>query len=39
MTSQGKRFDDFPHLAQAATMLLDDRAWWASVLKTAREAA
>ncbi|MGJ7506397.1 NADPH-dependent FMN reductase [Variovorax sp. GT1P44] len=36
---QGKRFEDFPHLAQAATGLLDDIAWWAKALKTAREAA
>ena len=36
---QGKSFEDFPHLAQAATGLLDDIAWWANALKTAREAA
>ena len=36
---QGKAFDDFPHLAQAATGLLDDMAWWAKALKAAREAA
>jgi len=36
---QGKTFDDFPHLAQAASAMLDDVAWWARVLKTAREAA
>jgi NAD(P)H-dependent FMN reductase len=36
---QGKSFDDFPHLAQAATGMLDDIAWWAKALKTAREAA
>ncbi|GKT22444.1 NAD(P)H-dependent oxidoreductase [Acidovorax sp. SUPP3334] len=36
---QGKRFEDFPHLAQSATGLLDDMAWWAHALKTAREAA
>jgi NAD(P)H-dependent FMN reductase len=34
---QGKRFDDFPHLAQAAGAMLDDLAWWAKLLKTARE--
>ena len=34
---QGKSFEDFPHLAQAATGLLDDMAWWAKALKTARE--
>ena len=36
---QGKRFDDFPHLAQAASAMLDDIAWWASALKGARHAA
>ena len=36
---QGKKFEDFPHLAQAANGLLDDMAWWARALKTAREAA
>ena len=36
---QGKSFDDFPHLAQAATGMLDDVAWWAKALKTSREAA
>lgn len=35
---QGKTFDDFPHLAQAAGAMLDDIAWWATALKTAREA-
>ena len=35
---QGKSFDDFPHLAQAATAMLDDLAWWAKALKTARAA-
>jgi NAD(P)H-dependent FMN reductase len=34
---QGKTFDDFPHLAQAAHRLLDDMSWWANVLKPARE--
>ena len=36
---QGKSFDDFPHLAQAANGMLDDLAWWTKALKTAREAA
>ena len=36
---QGKSFEDFPHLAQAANGLLDDLAWWAKALKTSREAA
>jgi NAD(P)H-dependent FMN reductase len=34
---QGKSFDDFPHLGQAANALLDDLAWWTKALKTARE--
>jgi NAD(P)H-dependent FMN reductase len=34
---QGKTFEDFPHLAQAADRLLDDMSWWAKVLKPARE--
>lgn len=36
---QGKSFDDFPHLAQSATNLLDELAWWASTLKSARALA
>jgi NAD(P)H-dependent FMN reductase len=36
---QGKSFDDFPHLEKAATAMLDDLAWWAGALKTARAAA
>jgi NAD(P)H-dependent FMN reductase len=35
---QGKSFDDYPHLAQAAGGMLDDMAWWARALKTARQA-
>jgi NAD(P)H-dependent FMN reductase len=35
---QGKSFDDFPHLAQAAKALLDDLAWWAKALRSARAA-
>ncbi|HEV7575528.1 MAG TPA: NAD(P)H-dependent oxidoreductase [Caldimonas sp.] len=35
---QGKSFDDFPHLAQAAKGLLDDLAWWTRALKDARAA-
>jgi NAD(P)H-dependent FMN reductase len=34
----GKSFDDYPYLAQSAASLLDDLAWWARVLKPAREA-
>jgi NAD(P)H-dependent FMN reductase len=36
---QGKTFDDYPHLAQTAGVLLDDLAWWACALKSARTAA
>lgn len=35
---QGKTFDDYPHLAQSANGLLDEMAWWAHALKTARAA-
>jgi hypothetical protein len=34
---QGKTFEDFPHLAQAANRLLDHMSWWAKTLKPARE--
>ena len=34
---QGKTFDDFPHLEQSATSLLDDIAWWARSLRAARD--
>jgi len=33
---QGKSFDDFPHLAQSAAGMLDELAWWAKALKSAR---
>lgn len=36
---QGKSFDDFPHLKTAADNMLNDMAWWASVLKAGREAS
>src|ERR1700722_20096348 len=36
---QGKSFEDFPHLAQSATSLLDDIAWWARALRAARDAS
>ena len=36
---QGKSFDDFPHLSQAAKAMLDDIAWWTAALRTARGAA
>lgn len=35
---QGKRFEDFPHLTQAAAGLLDDMVWWARALKAAGDA-
>ena len=35
---QGKSFDDFPHLGQAATAMFEDLAWWVQALKSAREA-
>lgn len=34
---QGKKIEEFEHLNQAATAALDDLAWWAKVLKQARE--
>ena len=36
---QGKQFEDFPHLAQTAGVMLDDLAWWAKALKSARNSA
>ncbi|MER9245619.1 NADPH-dependent FMN reductase [Mesorhizobium sp. M0590] len=33
-----KKLDEFEHLNQAATALVNDIAWWARVLKTARQA-
>jgi NAD(P)H-dependent FMN reductase len=36
---QGKSFEDFPHLAQAAGALLDDIVWWTHALKAGRLAA
>ena len=39
VAQQGKAFDDYPYLAQAAGAMLDDLAWWATVLKPARETA
>ncbi len=35
---QGKKLEEFEHLNQAATTLLDELAWWAKVLKAARES-
>ena len=36
---QGKDFEEFPALAQAAGTMLDDLMWWTHALKAAREAA
>ncbi|MGV3575714.1 MAG: NADPH-dependent FMN reductase [Devosia sp.] len=33
-----KDFADFPYLGDAAKLMLDDLAWWAGALKTARTA-
>jgi NAD(P)H-dependent FMN reductase len=35
---QGKAFEDYPHLGQAATAMLDDLAWWTKALRAARSA-
>lgn len=35
----GKSFADFPHLAQQASVMLDDLLWWAHALRTARTSA
>lgn len=35
--SGDKTLADFPHLVQAADALLNELAWWATVLKSARE--
>lgn len=32
----GKAFSDYPHLEQAAGVMLDDLAWWTQALKAAR---
>jgi NAD(P)H-dependent FMN reductase len=34
---QGRKIEDFEHLNQAAATMLDELAWWANVLKDARE--
>jgi NAD(P)H-dependent FMN reductase len=39
LLQQGKSFDAFPHLAQAAAAMLEELAWWAKALKIARENA
>ena len=37
VAQQGKKLDDFEHLNQAAAAMLEELAWWAKVLKAARE--
>ncbi len=37
MLQQGKKIEEFEHLNQAAVTALEDLAWWAKVLKKARE--
>jgi hypothetical protein len=34
---QGRKLEEFEHLNQAATTMLEEFAWWAKVLKAARE--
>jgi NAD(P)H-dependent FMN reductase len=34
---QGKSFDDYPYLGDAANQMLDDIVWWTNALKAARE--
>jgi NAD(P)H-dependent FMN reductase len=38
MLLNGKTFDDFPHLEQAADVMLDDLIWWAGTLRAGRSA-
>jgi NAD(P)H-dependent FMN reductase len=39
MLLHGKTFADFPHLAQAAELMLDDLIWWARTLRAGRAAS
>lgn len=39
MVRDGKSFDDFPHLATTANIMLDDLAWWTHALRAARQTA
>lgn len=39
MLREGRTMADYPYLADAAEMMLDDLAWWTSALRTARLAA
>ena len=36
---QGKSFDDYPYLGEAANQMLDDIVWWTNALKAARETS
>lgn len=36
MLMHGKQMDDYPHLAQAAELMLDDLIWWAQTLRAGR---
>ena len=37
MLREGNGFVDYPYLDDAAIPVLDDIAWWAEALKTARD--
>ena len=37
VAQQGKKLEDIEHLNQAAAATLEELAWWAKVLKAARE--
>jgi hypothetical protein len=34
---QGKKLEEFEHLNQSATAMLNQLSWWAKALKTARD--
>ncbi|MFT3700099.1 MAG: NAD(P)H-dependent oxidoreductase [Kofleriaceae bacterium] len=36
MLLEGKSFDDYPHLAQAANIMLEDLVWWTGTLRAGR---
>ena len=38
LSQQGKDFDDYPHLGQAANAVLDHVAWWAHLMTSERRA-
>jgi len=39
LLQRNKTFDDLPHLAQSADVMLGELVWWTNALKTAREDA